>query len=474
VCSFIDLSISEAVMSGITQKIWQPFSRNPGRWVLYIFIALISVGVEMGGELFALLGISSSGDKPVALSMLYQRFVTAGYQKPRRRFVRIVVLSPSYEPQSIFGDVCKKREFEAVLLERLAVLSPSMVVLDFWYSPQPCRGGEDAKREAKLQAAILEFSKHFPVVLGRGSHTSHELQLDQDPDLPKLKESGFRPNDQVLDPKLDFPGDAISYGLVRINSDTRRIPINWDVFRDKAAVFAHSVRERLPSLAYEAASRRDPQLSASLSKIIAANEHPFTSFIPESDFHPAHAIDFVCGHMLKEGEDWTTCQSPDIANDRRFSDFKGGQVVLIAEAAQRDHFQSVIGEVPGYLLQANFIEGLLGNWYLRPSAPTLELILTVCGVISIIILFDLISDLVEKSWRPRRWPIAIGSLAGLATGYVVILLFAVVCNVIAMYSGWFVGFWLALVPIPLLELFFKLRNASIEAREKKALEKALP
>jgi hypothetical protein len=163
-----------------------------------------------------------------------------------------------------------------------------------------------------------------------------------------------------------------------------------------------------------------------------------------------------------------------VADDPRFNDFRGGQVVLIAEAGQRDHFRTVIGELPGYALQANFIEGLLGNWYLRPLPSAWELILTVLGVIIIIVLFDLISDFTKGLWSSRRWPVAVGALAGLATGYVAILLFAVICNLIAMYSGWFVGFWLALLPIPLFELIFTLRNASVDAKESKAVAKAVP
>jgi hypothetical protein len=420
---------------------WQK-NRYHARWILYIFIALVAVALESGGEFLTLLGISE-GDDEIVPSMMYQRFATAGHRKPRPHFVRLIVMSQTYDP-SVFANKCEKREFEAALLRRAMDLSPAVIALDFWYSPQPCTAGEDAQKSNTLKTAISEVSNHIPIVIGLGSHTKHEFEKAKDPDLPQLEKFGFSRKDQVMDDSLNFGDDNISYGLARLELDTRGIPILWDVYANKDAVRSKS-RQRLPGLAYAAAILRDTKLPDVLAKINKADEHPFTSFIPESDFEPVRAIDLLCGRTLSPDENWRTCKAADLRNDPRFSRLKAGQIFLIAENTDEDHHKSVIGELPGYVLQANYLESLLDDRCFRRINPLVEIILTLAGVIVIVILFEKIT----------------GTFMALAWGYVFVALIAGLCNMLGMYFGFFIGFWIPLITIPIVEMIFIWRRKTV-------------
>ena len=447
-------------MSAMAGRVAQRIRHRPLRWILYLLIALGALVLEMGGELFGGESGSNAGSPAILSSLLYQKFATAAYRKPHRNFVRLVTLSPSSEPQEIFVDVCKKREFEAAVIRQLMTLPPTEVVMDFWYGPKSCLDGDDQVRAKKLEDAIGDPSRHFPIVIGLASHTTHEFELAQDPDLFKLAQAGFSRRDQVLNERLEFPGKEIGAGLVRINADTRRIPIRWNVYTSKAAVISHATREQRPSLSYQAASRRDPKLGEILKDINDHDEHPFTNFIPETEFEPVHAIDLVCGRALNDEEDWRNCNPPDVADDARFSRLKQGQIILVAENSEKDHFQTVLGEVPGYVLQANYIESLADNRVFRPTPPWLEITLSVCGLLVIILCFEMVSN----------------SLLGLVSAYGAVALIAVICNVAGIYFGSFVGFWLSLVPMPFLEWVFtlKMRSAPEKGEEEKALERGAP
>jgi hypothetical protein len=422
---------------------WQRL-RGPAKWIIYVGIALIAVALEGGGEFLRSIGISEPNNDEIAPSMVYQRFATVGYRKPRSHFVSIVVMSQTYDPQDVFGDICQKREFEAALLHKVMELSPSVVVLDFWYFPQSCKTGEDAQRSSALKRAISEASNRFPVVVGLSSHTKHQFEIAKDPDLPGLEKSGFTRKDQVLDENARFGDDNIGYGLARLDLDTRRIPVFWDIYLNKAAVSARSGTQKLPSLAYTAATLRDSQLPNVLRRINDADEHPFTSFIPESEFRPIRAIDLLCGRAIGPEEDWRACDSTDVRRDPRFSRLKGGQIVLIAENSDPDQHKSVIGELPGYVLQANYIEALLDDRCFRPICPPLEIVLTLVSVIAIVAIFEKVSR----------------SLVALLVAYLFVIMIAGLCNVGGMYFGWFIGFWIPLLSIPLVELLFTWRRQS--------------
>src|SRR5207248_1886223 len=79
------------------------------------------------------------------------------------------------------------------------------------------------------------------------------------------------------------PQTAVSLGLTRLNADVRKIPLNWFSYTgDKASQTGEDPTDsQLGTLSWVAASEVDEQLQqeAQLTKMRAASQHPFTSFI---------------------------------------------------------------------------------------------------------------------------------------------------------------------------------------------------
>jgi hypothetical protein len=409
-------------------------------WIGYLLLALVALSLESGDELLGFIGLGECNSATLEARMLYQRFATAGYRKPRPHFVRLVVLSKTSVPKEVLASPCRKREFVSTVLRRVASLSPALIVLDFSYSREVCRIGDDADGTTKLQDAIRDVSQHIPIVIGADSQTEHELRMNKDQDLPSLKEKGFTSRDQILDPlKLLFDANNVSYGLYRLDCDTRRIPIFWWVYPDKAAVMNRDSRVREPTLAYSAASQYDRDLSTALRTIISKDEHPFTSFVPESKFRPVPAMLLVCGHELRAAEDWRNCTADFGKAD--VDSLKGGKIILIGENSEYDQHESVFDEVPGYILQANYIEALLDDRYFRPIWPLAELCLAAIGILLVVIVFELCSSL----------------LAGFFACVGLVTLISAICSLLSIYTGYFLAFWMPLVLVPFLEVLYGMR-----------------
>jgi hypothetical protein len=414
--------------------------RDRKRWILYVGIAFFAVAIEQGGELLNAIGISNPSNATIFPSLLYHKFATAGYRKPRPHFVRLVTLSPSSEPAELFGDACKKREFVAALLKRVMEDSPSLVVLHFWY-PEYCnKAREDMDRHRKLETAISSASEHFPVVVGLSSHTLDEMEKEHDPYVKDLEKAGFGRSDLLLDNNVQFSGKNISYAILRLNADNRRIPIFWFAYENRSAVMTKSKPNRYDALPYIVAREHDRQVPELLTKITAANELPFTSFISESRFQAISGIDLLCGRTLSPEEEWRDCKPPNRA-DSRFDLLKGGHIIMIVENTERDHNESPLGNVPGYVLQANYIESLLDDRYFRPTPPVLEFIFSLIGAFIIVFVF-------ENNVSPH---------VGFAKALAVVAGVAASCNLIAIYAGWFLGFWLSMLSITVVEWIFEWR-----------------
>lgn len=419
------------------------------RVVGYIALALASVVLERGEQLFSFMHYNECNRIELTVKMLYQRFATAAHRKPRPHFVTLVVLSQASEPHDVLANPCKKREFASELLRRIAEAGPSMIVLDFWYPPDSCAGPQDTARTRKLQEAVKDVSTTTPIVVAIDSQTEHELQLRGDAQLPELKRAGFTSADQILSPAVHFDGKDVHYGLARFNCDTRRLPLFWQVYISREDVWANAPRQRLPSLAYIAASTYDAQLPSLLSQINTNDEHPFTSFIPVHDFKVINSIDILCGRRLGAEEDWKACSSSPNAV---VEVLRGSKIVLVGERTEQDHHNTVMGDMPGYALHANYIEALLDDRYFRPVPFLLEWALSLAGVVLIIGFVEFSSSFFRAFLH--------------STGFVVIV--AIACNLLSLYSGYFLAFWLPLVPIVIVELVYGWRVRAMPISKEEA------
>jgi CHASE2 domain-containing sensor protein len=289
----------------------------------------------------------------------YQTTVKAGNRRPRDHYVRLVTLVRSREPNEIFDNICKQRLFMGKLLEKIEASGPAVIVIDKFFSPHSCPNPDDDGNKKLLESLR---NTQIPIVLGL--KTSDPDDLAAQTPLSDTETKALEKANLVLEPTLRFSaGGNVKYGLIRANRDTRRIPLQWAVFNDRKDLAAGQPPQTLPTLSKLGADGYDATTFAvpKLRKLLSKNTHPFTSFLTEAEIPTFAAIDLICDPAFARAPNWEDCQTGSLGNDL----FRN-HVVVIGNRTTDDFHASVIGTVPGVVLQANYIESLLDDRYFRP------------------------------------------------------------------------------------------------------------
>jgi CHASE2 domain len=306
----------------------------------------------------------------------YQRLVTASPRKPRLHYVRVVVLRAGKEPDEVMGqNLCGEsgqRAFMARLLRKLKCARPAIIVVDKWYAPGSCPLGDPGTNQ--LRDAIADVSRDTPIILGQRTEAETDLERRSRDNLSQLRRRGFRSYELVGLRRLRFGGSGgsgeVSYGVLRLNYDVRKIPLNWPVYGSEDDIGRPGYPRETPSLSLAAARRYDPRAAAGLTR------HPFTSFLNEHQLRPRSAIELVCGPGSGESSEWQTCL-PDQGERGALADLRNHVVVVGEENPEFDYHETPIGEMAGVLLQANYIESLLDDRYLRPVSGWILVVLSI-------------------------------------------------------------------------------------------------
>jgi hypothetical protein len=322
-----------------------------------------------------LFGDSFTNSRWAQPGFFYEEITRAGYPRPRPHYVRLVTFNPDKEPPEFQGNACLARSFEAKLLDAISTAHPALIVLDEYFSRDFCKPGDPYTMQ--LQGAVKRIARSgIPIVIGLDS-------LDSDEQKDMIKKDSWRSKGRLLEydevivfPVVDFQADntsksLVSYGLANLDSDSRRIPLSWKTFDSMADLEADKPPTSMPSLAYQAAEVYDssPVFLWKLTRLNAREEDPFTSFLKEDDFVKFEALDLMCGENGTERtRDWKKCSPSSYGrNSLR------GHIVLVGDIDDGP-FHSVLGEVPGYVLQTNYIEGLLDGRVFTPVLSSVQII----------------------------------------------------------------------------------------------------
>ena len=294
-------------------------------------------------------GIASGDSAGIAqatftFSGLYQRIVAAP-RNPIPRYTAVVEIDPEHDPGSVgLHDLCGQRKMMTVLLPRIAAAMPSVIVIDKYFGESKCPGtiNED------LIAAISKVNAKLPVVVGRFVVDDLYLQASLFGQLPELRDA-----------------------IVNIDPDTRKLPLKWRVYGTKTGMERDAGLAWRETLALKAAevyeggklTERHPHLAKLLNPV----RNPYISFLNLEQFKPYRfSAGFVmCGHDVKPGEDVAAC-----AESKSALAALSGKIVLVGEIrSDQDRWATVVGNLPGVYLQANFIEALLDDRYYEGFIP---------------------------------------------------------------------------------------------------------
>jgi hypothetical protein len=307
------------------------------------------------------------------------KLISNAYSAPGELRVRLVTFERGSEPRNIFGDenLCRQRLFLARLIERLEQLGAKSIVVDKYFDPHTCdnlpnglaNGTEELLRVVRTTSVPITLGLHTTDVGGLAGK-SREIKTCM-----------------ILAGAMQFgsgncagTNKCVEEGTIRLNTDTRRIPIKWEVFESEREAEQNANPRVFESLSVVAALQSNPEAKARkrLVELLSARDpsHPFTSFIQE--IPKFHARQVVCGVDFAEdaGPDWhQTCRPPRIEvslgtpptgrlTNEEIAQEISGRTIVIGEFTEDDEHDSVIGAaVPGAMLQANYIQSLLDGRY---------------------------------------------------------------------------------------------------------------
>lgn len=423
--------------------------------VLSYTLALLAIFASENFEQIAekIWGQSVQEWKSLQPAFLYQEVTNAGYRRPRPHYVRLVTFDPVKEPQWLQGSECNSRLFEARLLDALSRSHPALIVLDEYFPVGDCietdstANAQTQDPTKELQASVNRLTTMgIPVVIADYS-LNYEEQLEF-MSKGKLNPKGrhLEPSEILLQPRVHFdreleegveeqsdkPRPLVTFGAAHRDEDSRRIPINWAEYPSQDDLDArvgdydstHGPFEIL-GLAAQAASVYDssPRFQNELLKLRNAKEDPFTSFLPEKEFTQFESLDVLCGNAhVRSDTNWKSCKPSDYAMSQL-----SGHIILVGDASEDDTHMSVLGNVYGYLLVANYIESLLDDRVLFPVPWPVELGTSFVLFIAIWLIF-------------RRWKLS--PVKALVAAILLILASYFLCYLVVLVLGYYMYVWI--------------------------------
>ena len=323
-------------------------------WIWVVVACFANVVIEFGTE--RLIESSSQEAKQFGLlpSHIYQILVTSARAPIVSRTVIVEIDSKKEFPTVNVNNLCEEREFLSHLLDRIAVTNPAVIVVDKYFGRYTCPQ-EDTGTTSLISAVKRIREGGTPVVIG--------LKTEAIPGSPT---QGF-PADYIFD-SLSF-GDPNQEGISNIAEDNRHLALQW-------RVYAHKPKSPIvlkDTLALVSAQYADPNRRSKdpiINRFIMNMEQPFIGFLGSDQWRAAkahfYASEIFCGPEVQRNEDWRRClesQVPVPGSGLR------SQIVVIGETDPNgnDLFFTVVGEVQGFYLQANYIEALMDRQVLAPA-----------------------------------------------------------------------------------------------------------
>ena len=283
---------------------------------------------------------------------VYRYAVSAWPRELVPRYTVLVHIDPDMDATAtgLSNNVCLQREYLARLLPAIAERDPALIVIDKYFTRTGCTLPEPT---AALQQAIASVGARLPVVVG--------LSVDE---RASAGEANRRLPPALVAPLGFPPSPSLREGIVNLDVMPRRIPLGWTV-----RYTADAKPEWRNGIALEAALVREPKLLAKaprLQRLKDERDNPLTSMIEEGLFNVLQASDFLCtdkttaprfaqpcAHMQRSGADPT---------------YLRGRIAVLGETGGSvdRHESTLIGNVAGTVLQANYVEALLDGRYFVP------------------------------------------------------------------------------------------------------------
>ena len=316
-----------------------------------------------------------------------------------KRDVVVVYIDPNSEPPQVLTNTCASRIFLSRLIFDLGTLNAAIIVIDKYYSNGSCTEADANNtflNAMDQQDRIVQHKPTIPVVVGQPTEKLAST----------LKSAGCL----ALKERFPFHDKAnVHYGLTRLNSDTRKIPLRWTVIPENAKIIASNPPSETSadSISLVAARLKKPEIDKdpSIKRFLNTSHHPYTNFL--LDLPTINAMSVACsaeaarpypGQSLNS---YTYSQSgrDPCAGKAVLQDDQGnkldltGKIVVIGDKSDAD-MQPFPGgdDRPGTWFQANYIQSLLDDRFLQETPITLTIACLILFITIVYILFWRMGD----------------------------------------------------------------------------------
>jgi hypothetical protein len=303
--------------------------------------------------------------------------------------ISVVTIREGIEPNEALGvNRCNARSFLAKLLVKINEASPRVIVIDRWYGrigTNICPQGDDGTKE--LARTITEISKSTPIVIALDSVSRHDVS-------PYCHSPVVLSETSVILPEREHFEEGnpnVHYGLAQLDDEeeNRRIPLGWIAYEDCKQAAEQKNWKLVPTLALESVSvalHKDISELLEKDKLDADYKRirpPFAHF-RENGFPQSSALEVLCGKC--SSSDWKTYSSQQmrVADSNKLDPHK---IVIVGELREGDAWPTVLGQMPGAILQANYIESLMESRFFRPVLSGFQFAVSLCWFVIIELIF---------------------------------------------------------------------------------------
>jgi hypothetical protein len=332
----------------------------------------------------------------------YTYLTTMDWRKPENRHATVVAVREDREPKELFESFCLHREFLGKLIKEIGSHDPISIVVDNYISDNTCPADQ------QLKQTLTDI--RVPVIIGQHTLNKKELEHFLGRSLAPAELKSFGRACLVMHDNLNLglPAGHVSYGSIRFNADSRKLPLSWPVFTSPANISDQDATTDMKTLAAQAA------FTVPGVKVPDLETHPYTSFLRQDEINVLSAIKVLCAND-SSGSDWRNCAG----SGAQFDSALRHHVVFIGDDTDDDQHDTPAGTMPGVFVHANYLESLVGKRFFSPIKERWQVI---CGILWL--------AFIELAYVKTRNP-----LIGLAVSFGGTALLWVSCAVFAILTG---------------------------------------
>lgn len=277
-----------------------------------------------------------------------------------------LVLIGEHAPPDVYFNVCAGRRYMAAVLNALATANIKAIAIDKYYVEGGCPESDSHSNQG-LREAIQK--SRVPIVVGQPTHAAQQGDASCVETAPMFN---FRSG--VSQGKSNKPPVEIQAGLLELNADPLKIPLQWPVIshekrKNHSSAESEEYRNSFAATALLMARDHNMWPDLKLDRVAQAMDRLNSNHVDpvgrfQSTIPVIEAADLLCDVETSPGNRSnrdTDCLAR-LAESRKELENK---LVVIGDAVENDQQPFFDGKEYGAMLHARYIDALLSGKFMK-------------------------------------------------------------------------------------------------------------